>query len=221
METRFRRIFLAASLAVTTLFCAPLLAQAELPAEPDQDTALIQPEIDRLEFDEAQIDANDFEIMLVAGFLSIEDFGVNSLLAVKLNYYVNEDIFVQIALGESKGGETSFETLSGGAPLLTAAERELSYYSINIGYNLLPGEAFVSAKTAYNTTFYLSAGVGNTEFAGDDRYTLNYGVGYRFLLNDFININTDFRNNLFDMDTFGKNKGTNNLEFTVGVGFVF
>jgi outer membrane beta-barrel protein len=198
-----------------------LAAEAETQSDAAEESVLIEPEINRREFDEAGIDANDFEIMLLAGFLSIEDFGVNSLLAVKLNYYVNEDIFIQFAIGESKGSETSFETLSGGAPLLTPAERELSYYSINIGYNLLPGEAFISDSTAYNTTFYLSAGVGNTEFAGDDRHTLNYGVGYRFLLNDFININTDFRNNLFDMDVFGENKGTNNLEFTVGVGFVF
>ena len=223
METRIRHIFLTLLLAVA--------AQTSIPAwsaehgveatETEQESALIQPEVERIEFDEAQIDANDFEIMLVGGFLSIEDFGVNALLAVKLNYYVNEDIFIQVALGQSEGSETSFETLSGGAPLLTSAERELSYYSINIGYNLLPGEAFLGDKTAYNTTFYLSAGVGNTEFAGDDRYTLNFGVGYRFLLNDFININTDFRNNMFDMDTFGTNKGTNNLEFTVGFGFVF
>ena len=216
MESRIRDIFLVLGLVVTTLVATPSWSQ-----QGGQQSPLIEPEVERREFDEAEIEANDFEIMLVAGFLSIEDFGVNSLLTVKLNYYVNEDIFIQLASGQSKGGETSFETLSGGAPLLTDAERELSYYSINIGYNLLPGEAFVSDKAAYNTTFYLSAGVGNTEFAGDDRYTLNYGVGYRFLLNDNININTDFRNNLFDMDTFGENKGTNNLEFTVGVGLVF
>lgn len=218
MEIRFRHIFLALLLVIPALFSASVMSQE---ADNNEDTALIQPEVDRLEFDEAEIDANDFEIMLLVGFMSIEDFGVNSLLAVKLNYYVNEDIFIQVALGQTEGSETSFETLSGGAPLLTDAERELTYYSINIGYNLLPGEAFISDKTAYNTAFYLSAGVGNTEFAGDDRYTLNYGVGYRVLFTDFININTDFRNNMFDMDTFGTNKGTNNLEFTVGFGFVF
>ena len=69
--------------------------------------------------------------------------------------------------------------------------------------------------------FYLSAGVGNTEFAGDDHYTLNFGAGYRFLLNDVITINIDFRDNLFDMDTFGENKVTNNLGFTLGIGLVF
>jgi outer membrane beta-barrel protein len=124
-------------------------------------------------------------------------------------------------LGESKAGETSYETVTGGAPLLTDEERKLSFYRINIGYNLLPGEAFLSDNTTYNTAFYLSAGIGSTDFAGDDRYTLNYGAGFRFLFTDYLTFNTDFRNNLFDMDTFGENKGTNNLEFTLGFGFVF
>lgn len=220
MEIRFRRIFLGLGFMLCALFSTSVMAAEDESAQA-QDSTLIEPEIERREFDEADIDGNDFEVLLTAGYLSIEDFGVNGLLALKLNYYINEDFFVQIALGQSEGGETSFETLSGGAPLLTDEERELSYYSINIGYNLLPGEAFLTDKTTYNTAFYVSAGVGNTEFAGDDRYTLNYGAGYRFLLNDFITVNTDFRNNLFDMDIFGENKGTNNLEFTLGFGFVF
>ncbi len=218
METRFCHIFLAFWLVL--FLPIPAFSQSA-ESEPETTPALIQPEVERREFDEADIDGNDFELILSAGYLSIEDFGVNGLIAAKLNYYINEDFFVQVALGQSEGGETSFETLSGGAPLLNDDERELSYYSISIGYNLLPGEAFLSDNITYNTAFYLMGGVGNTEFAGDDRYTLSYGAGYRFLLNDWITINTDFKNNLFDMDVFGENKGTNNLEFTLGFGFVF
>lgn len=220
METRFRHIFLALVPALLYAFSASAYS-AEAEPESAEETALIEPEVERREFDEADIDGNDFEVVLSMGYVSIEDFGVNNMLAGKLNYYVNEDVFVQLAVGQSKGGETSFETLSGGAPLLTDSERELSYYSISIGYNLLPGEAFVTQNTTYNTAFYVSAGVGNTDFAGDDRYTFNYGAGYRFLLNDFFTINADFRNNMFDMDTFGENKGTNNFEYSLGFGLVF
>jgi outer membrane beta-barrel protein len=218
METRFRHIFLA--LLLVLFIPLPAFSQST-DSESEQESALIQPELERREFDEADIDGNDFELILSAGYLSIEDFGVNGLIAAKLNYYVNEDIFVQLALGQSDGGETSYETLSAGAPLLTDDERQLSYYSISIGYNLLPGEAFLSDNITYNTAFYLIGGIGSTDFAGDDRYTLSYGAGFRFLLNDWMTINTDFKNNMFDMDVFGENKGTNNLEFTLGFGFVF
>lgn len=218
METRFRSLFLTFLLSAFGLNSNTLLA-AE--SEQNDDSVLIEPEIKRSEFDEALIDTEDFEIILALGYLSIEDFGVNPLYSVKLNYNVNEDIFIQITLGQSEGGETSFELLSAGAPLLTDGERELNYYTINIGYNLLPGEAFVGEQTAFNTAFYISAGIGNTDFAGDDHFSINYGAGYRVLLSDAFSASVDFRNNVFDMDLFGNKKITNNLEFTIGIGWFF
>lgn len=220
MEIRIRHLLLNGLLTVLMLAGQPTLAQT-----PDSTSAseerLIEPTPERREFKESQIDADDFEILVNFGFLSIEDFGVNPLLAIKLSYFVNEDIFVQLIYGQSEGSETSFEVLTGGAPLLTDDERDLTYYSINIGFNLLPGEVFVGDSIAYNSALYLSAGIGNTEFAGDDRFTYNYGIGYRFLLSDAVALYSDFRNNVFDMDVFGRNETTNNLEFTVGVSWFF
>jgi len=218
MESWFRNLFLSSLILCCSLFSAQAFSADD---ENTQNNALIQPEVERQQFNEAQIDGNDFEVLFFAGFLSIEDFGVNPLLAFKLNYHVNEKIFVQLTLAQSEGGETSYEVITQGAPLLTDDERELQSYSINIGYNLLPGEAFLSEQTTFNTAFYLIAGIGNTEFAGSDRFTINYGGGYRFLLNDEMSITTEFRNNVFDMDVFGVVKKTNNLEFTVGAGWFF
>lgn len=218
METGFRSLFLG---LLTVVSCLGNTDAISAEADKTIDSVLIKPNIQRQAFDEALIDGEDFELMLFGGFISIEDFGVNALLAFKLNYHVSEALFLQLTLAQSEGGKTSYEVLSGGAPLLTPAERELQYYSINVGFNLLPGEGFWSEQTAYNTAFYLSAGIGNTEFAGNDRHTINYGAGYRFLLNDAITLNTEFRNNVFDVDVFGSNKSINNLEFIVGLGWFF
>ena len=217
METWFRHLFL-----ITLIFNLSLVngAHAQTPEITDE-SVLIEPGVKRSDFDESKIDTDDFELILTFGYLSLEDFGVNALLAIKINYYVNEDIFVQATIGQSKGGETSYEILTSGAPLLTDSEREVSYYNVNLGYNLLPGEAFLGDQIAYNTALYLTVGIGNTDFAGDERYTFNYGAGYRFLLNDSFTIYTDFRNNVFDIDVFGTDKTTNNLEFTMGLGYIF
>jgi outer membrane beta-barrel protein len=214
MENWFRHLFLG-------LLYGLFLNTANA-AEPTADEGgLIQPEVKRIQFDEAQINGDDFEIMLFAGYLSIEDFGVNSMLSAKFNYYVNESIFVQIALAKSTASETSYEILSGGAPLLTDSERELKSYAINLGYNLLPGEAFPTMNKAFNTAFFISGGIGNTTFAGSDRFTWNYGAGLRFLLNDSFSLYGEFRNNVLDVDVFGVTKSTNNLEFTIGTGWFF
>ena len=58
-------------------------------------------------------------------------------------YHVTEDFFVEGLYGQTTMGQTSFELLSGGAPLLTDEERDLTYYSVGLGWNIFPGEAFI------------------------------------------------------------------------------
>ena len=64
----------------------------------------------------------------------------------------------------SQTEKTSYELLSGGVELLTDEERDLTYYNMSLGYNLLPGQIYISDRWAFNTRIYLIAGVGNTDF---------------------------------------------------------
>jgi len=212
VENRLLSIFLILFLIATT----PVHAQTV-----EQVDSLIQPQIERETVDESLIDSEDFEISIFSGMLSIEDFGVNSVTGFKIAYHISEDYFMQVALGDSTAGETSFEVLSGGAPLLSSDERNLDFYQLNIAYNLFPGEAFVSKTTTLNDTLYIIGGLGNTKFAGDDRHTLNYGFGYRILFFDAFSLNADFRDHVFDMDIFGEKIETHNLEISLALGWYF
>jgi outer membrane beta-barrel protein len=213
VENWFRSIFLAVA----------LMPVAELAAQSDEEDSgnLIEPQIERVEFDESKIDSQDFEIAAYVGFLAIENFNTDIVVGIKLGYHISEDFFVQASYGTSDAGETSFEKLSGGAPLLTEEERQLEYYLVSLGFNLLPGEAFLSDATTYNTVFYLTGGVGTTTFAGEDRFTIEYGAGYRVLFADNLSIDVEMRNLVFNMDIFGSVESTNNLEFTVGLNLFF
>ena len=217
MEIRFRSIFLAFAFL---LACAPL---TEVLAQSDEEeqTNLIEPQIERTEFDESLIDSDDFEIAAYAGYLAIANFETNIVVGLKLGYHVSEDFFVQASYGTSDAGETSFEKLSGGAPLLSDDERSLEYYLVTLGFNLFPGEAFVTDSTTFNTVFYLTAGVGTTTFAGDDRFTIVYGVGHRTLFADSFSLDIEMRDLIFEQDLFGDAELTNNLEFTVSLNLFF
>jgi outer membrane beta-barrel protein len=217
MESRIRSIFLKV-MFMLALLPATLLAVDEVE---DDESSLVQPQIERSDFDESLIDSEDFEISVFVGMLAIEDFGTNSVKGFKLAYHVNEDVFVQAVFGDSKAGRTSFEVLSGGAPLLTEQERQYEFYQINLGYNLLPGEAFVSRDSTTNTVFYLVAGLGNTDFAGDERFTYNYGFGYRVLFWDAFSITADMRDHVFELNIFGEDKQTHNLESSLALSWYF
>ncbi len=217
MEIRFRSIFLALAFLLAVLPAAEVAAQSD----DEEQTPLIEPQIERTEFDESLIDTADFGVAFYAGYLALEDFDTDFVTGIKLEYQISEDFFVQGSLGRGDSGETSFERLSGGPPLLSNAEREVEYYIVAIGFNLFPGEAFFTDSTTFNTVFYISGGAGSTEFAGDDRFTIAYAVGHRTVFADNFSLDIEMRDLIFDMDIFGEEESTNNLEFTVALNLFF
>lgn len=226
MEVRFRVLFLIIALGMTSGCAATKnlfgIGDKEAPpptAEPPGQ--VIDPEVERREVKEPEIDREDFEVGAFAGIMSIEDFGTDLVVGARLAYHVTPGFFIEGTVGQSEAGLTSFEQLSGGARLIDDDERTLTYYNLNVGYNILPGEGFIGEGRAYNTNMYLIAGLGSTRFAGDDRFTVNFGAGFRFLLTDSVAIHVDFRDHLFDIDILGREKTTHNLEGTVGVAVFF
>lgn len=222
MESRILVLFLrtACVLLLGALFSGCSLLQVD-DAPYDDSEPVIQPDLERRTITEADIDSEDFEATAFAGVMSIEDFGSNFVYGARLAYHITEDFFTEASIGRTEADETSFETLSGGAQILSDSQRELTYYNISLGYNLLPGEAFIGKGHAYNSALYVIAGVGNTEFADDSHFTVNVGAGYRFLLTDWIALHIDFRDHIFESDLLGKDKTTHNLEATGGISFFF
>lgn len=219
MEGRIRNFLL--NVVGSSLLLIPAIASSAELEDKQELESVIQPEIERTAFIESEIKTTDLEIIANIGVISIEDFGTSPVLVLKLNYHLSDDFFIGVEWARADGEETSFEILSGGAPLLSDDEREMTTYLLTLGYNALPGEAFVTDNLTYNTSFYVIGGLGNTVFGGDDHFTVSVGAGYRILVNDFLSIYTSFRNNIFNVDILGKNKITHNLQFTVGTGFYF
>ncbi len=189
-------------------------AAAEEEAEDSDATPprVIEPNVARRKIKRPKIDNENWEVGVGAGFMSIEDFGTQPTAAAQFNYHVTEDFFFRADIGQSTAGKTSFETLGGDIELLTGDERRFTYYSLSLGYNFLPGEAFIGRKLAMNSGFYLLGGIGSVKFAGDRRLTINLGAGYRVLPTDWLAIHIGVQDRVFDSDLLGETKVTNNIE---------
>ena len=168
-----------------------------------------------------KIKNSNFEIGPFVGTYSAQDFGVNPVLGARLTYHISEDFFADALVGRTTVGRTSYEQLSGGAQLLTDSQRKLTYYTMDFGYNLFPGEVFIGRRRALNSALYVTGGVGATHFAGDNHFTVTLGAGYRLLLNDWLAAHFDVRDSIFDTDLLGTTKTTHNLETGLGVTVYF
>jgi outer membrane beta-barrel protein len=217
MESRLLVLFLTV-LAVSTLSGC---GRDRLVQEDADRPPVIEPDIERRDIDPADIDSEDFEVGVFAGQLSVEDFGVNTVAGARFAYHITEGFFVELAGGKTDTEQTSFERLSGAAQLLTDDERDYTYYNVSLGYNLFPGESFIGKRRALNTALYVIGGVGKTKFAGDDRFTVNLGLGMRLMPLDWLAVHADVRDHVFDIDLLGQEKTSHNLETHVGVTFFF
>ncbi len=215
MENRIKHILL------TVLPFAGLMMVSIAVSAQDDDRPLIEPDVTPQKVDEALIDTENFEIGGFAGIINIEDFESSFVWGGKLTYHLSETFFFEANVGFAEGGETSFEKLAGDVQVLSDEDRDYSYYNINIGMNVLPGEAFLTENYAFNTNFYLIGGAGATDFAGDTRFTLNVGAGYQVLLTDSLAIHLGVREHFYRIDVLGEEKTSLNTEVSGGLSVFF
>lgn len=217
MEIRFQRVFL-----ITLLFFISIdnYAKATTQNSTDQNNA-IKVDIERREVLDDLLDSENFEVGVQLGFISIEDFESSLWVSGHLAYHINEYFYTKVVYGTATAGETSFEKLANVPPLLTDEQRKYNYYGLNIGYNLMPGEIFISKDLAFNSVFSIELGGGSTEFAGDDKFTVNLVANFRVFLNDWITWDIAMSDYVFNTSITGADKTTHNLNFTTGFSFYF
>ena len=226
MENRIRILLLSSLLAIAGCSHMPWRddAPAEGPPPPEnagETPVVIDPQVERREIKPAGIDTENWEAGLYVGSLSVEDFEVNPVYGARIAYHVSEDFFAEAIAGRSDAGLSSFERLSGGAPLLTDSERQFTYYSLGLGWNALPGEIFIGGKRAYNSAVYLTLGAGSTRFAGGDHFTLTGGAGARVLIRDWLALHLNIRDHVMEIDVLGNNKTSHNFEASVSLTAFF
>jgi len=219
MESRLQRILLAA-LALVLLTTGSHVMAATDPEQLELEPLLVR-EPDRRQVEVDDLDSENFEIGVFGGFLNVEDFGTDAVTGIRAAYHVTEDFFVEAAYGQSTLGQTSFERLSGGAQLLTDEQRDLTYYNISLGWNLFPGESFLGRRWAFKGGLYLIGGVGSTDFGGDNRFTINAGLGYRLIAKDWLAFHVDIRDHFFESDLLGSEETLHNIEFSGGITVFF
>jgi outer membrane beta-barrel protein len=223
MEIRLSSVLLAAAL----LSGCGWFHRGEKPSnqvvvdESAGEPSIIEPQVNRRVVKTPKIKAKDVELGAYFGALSIQDFGTNPLYGVRAAYHVSEDIFLEGFLARSKAGTTSLQDVFPNITVVSDAGRHLTYYDINLGYNVLPGEIFLGRGHAFNSQLYVTVGMGDVKFAEKDQFAINFGVGDRLLITDWLALHLDVRDHVFETDLTGRVKNVHNIEATLGLTTFF
>ena len=192
-------------------------SQAEAVGGSAQAPQVVEPDVERRVVKPVAVPTENFEIGPLIGITSIEDFGSNMVYGSRIAYHYTEDIFGEAVVGTTQTGKTSYELPAGTTPLLTQDQRQLTYYDLSVGWNVLPGEVFFGPKRAMPSAVYVTMGAGSTRFAGDDRFTATIGTGLRLVVNDWLAVHVDARDRMFKTNLIGRSQVTHNLEFTISL----
>tara|TARA_B100001059_G_scaffold76660_1_gene74202 strand:+ start:32368 stop:32964 length:597 start_codon:yes stop_codon:yes gene_type:complete len=198
-----------------------LLSPLALAQQPGDSNSRIEPQIEQSEIIPARLDTENFVIALRGGILAIEDFGSSGLGALQLSYHINEDLYISAEYAMAKAGLTSYERLSGAAPLLTDSEREWLYYGAELGYVLLPGQVYLGSNYAVNTGWSLFAGAGNVDFAGDKVFAFKVGSQFRVYVTDWLALDLVVTDYVFETTILAEQKTTHNLNVALGLAVYF
>jgi len=180
---------------------------------------VISPQLERRDVRIPKINASDIEVGVFTGYLSVQDFGADTSLGLRLGYHVSEDYFVEGMYGRSMVSDRSFRRL--GIAVFGSEEVALTYYYLSIGYNLFPGEVFLGENWAMTSAVYLVGGVGNVNFNGENHTAFNFGIGVRALPTDWLSVRFEMRDHMFDSDLLGRNELKHNFETTLGLTAYF
>jgi len=181
---------------------------------------VIKPEVDRRTFTVPKIDADDIEIGVYYGTLSVEDFGANSVTGARIGYHITEDLFLEAAYAQSQISDEQYRNLLPGG-IFPQETEDLTYYNVSVGWNFLPGEVFAGKSYAFSSGVYVIAGLGQVDFVDVTATDFNFGLGIRILPKDWFAIRIEMRDHIWDQDLLGENKTTNNFEFTLGLSVYF
>ena len=169
------------------------------------------------------IEGDDFELGVFTGSYSPEDLGANTTSGIMSNYHVNEDYFIAMSYASTKISDKSYRER--GLSILdtqnNSSKATLEYYTVSLGFNMLPGEVVFERGRDWVTNLYAITGVGNTKFQNQDLFTVLLGFGVKIMPKDDVSIHFGFRDHIYELKLLGKEEITNNFETQFGLTWSF
>lgn len=219
MDNRIIRLLLSVS-ALLMLTGTPCFAEDALEAP------VIDPNVVRLGLKEDDLDEENFEVGLFAGFMSVEHFGTYPVYGVRAAWHVSEDLFFEANYGLTSVDKTPAEDfISEDTNFFTDDERDFNYYNLSLGFNIFPGEVFVTKDWAFNSSFYLLAGGGTVDFLGEKEFAFNIGGGLRIVFTDWFAAHVGFQDIITDkpvvLNPQGREGSAHNMQYTFSGTFYF
>ncbi len=215
MQINKKHLFI---LTAAWILFSPVFVAAQGPGFPEERDPLIAPPIREKKVIEEKIDKEYLELAPIFGVYEVEGFKASPVYGLRAALHMTEDVFFEGNFAITKAEQTDFTKSTG---LSLFSNEDLVYWNVNLGYNLFPGQIFLTRTKTLNSAIYLVGGVGQTEFDDQDRFTFNFGTGYKIFFTDWMDMGFRLSLHAFESDLTGENKRLYNMEGTIHMAVFF
>lgn len=172
-----------------------------------------------------QINSELFDVGIMTGVMSIQDFPAEFLIGANITFKASEDFFLQYNYLQSDVGESSFETNEAGVLFAIGNDRTFKHYDVLIGYNLFQGEFFSSNpdKSAHLSALYVVAGIGDTRLGDEENFSYTVGLGYQIEFFRKYIVRLDYRDHIYSTTILvgGEEDTAHSTQMSLGLGYLF
>lgn len=169
---------------------------------------------------EMDIDKEIVELGLFTGVLNIGDFGSEWLTGISATFQASEDFFLQYNYLQAKADLSSVEKSQG--RYFSGSDRDFVHYDLLVGYKLFQAEVYPTEGKANLSSFYLTAGVGESRFGGEETFTFTAGLGYDVAISRDLIIRADYRHYVYESALIRDEEATvRSAQFSIGLGYLF
>jgi outer membrane beta-barrel protein len=214
------------ALAATTLACVSACSLfASHHDESDNDRALpgeqpatqtVDPNLQRPEVEVKQIKPEDFEAGAYASVLVIDRHNAIGLYGARVAFHKTENLFVEGNYAfSSRTGFTQAASLFGNNK---PADLDYKSYGFSIGYNLFPGDLYLTKNFTLPFVIYGIAGLGYAKLEDDNHTAYSLGGGIKMMPTDWLALRIEVRDQAWSVKGGGRD---DNAEISFGIAGYF
>ncbi|WP_428310447.1 outer membrane beta-barrel domain-containing protein [Hydrocarboniphaga sp.] len=177
-------------------------------------TQSVDPNITRPEVQVKRIKAQDYELGGYAQGIVLDRNHTVGLYGVRAAYHKTDKFFVEGNVAFSS--KIGFEDVRQAIGASEDPGLDYSTYEFSVGYDLVPGDLYITQSYTLPFSFYAIGGLGYVDYEGVGNFAYSYGGGLRVTPTDYFAIRFELRN-----QAWSDKKTNDNAAFSIGVSGYF
>ena len=159
------------------------------------------------------------EVFIFGGVYANDIMGSAPLAGISYSFHLNEDFAMEVSFSYTRFSSTLTKPVENYTGYTILESHDAKIYAGDLVWHPIHGKMMFLRSFIPHFDVYFSAGAGVTDSRISKGLTYNFGMGAKVFLTSWLSVRMDVRDHVYIQEVLSSDALTNNLSFTLGVGF--